>query len=101
MQTENLIAIQAFCDSHNIEVSFISSVQQMGLIEIVEVEEVAFVEVHHLPFLEKIVRFHFDLDINLQGIEAIVHLLQRMNKKEEEIKALRNQLRLYEIPITD
>ena len=39
MQTENLIAVDVFCANHNIEISFISSLQQTGLIEITTVKE--------------------------------------------------------------
>ena len=42
MQTEHLIAVNDFCINHNIEVSFISSLQETGLIEIAFVEETAF-----------------------------------------------------------
>jgi len=97
MQTENLISINEFCINHNIEISFISSLQQTGLIEITTIKETGFIDVSQLRQLEKIVRFYFDLDINLEGIETITHLLQRINSMHDEITRLRNRLRLYEI----
>jgi len=97
MQTRNLIAINEFCISHNIEISFINSLHQTGLIEITNIEETGFIDVSQLGHLEKIVRFYFDLDINLEGIETINHLLERMQKMQNEIITLKNRLRLYEI----
>ncbi len=45
----------------------------------------------------RIIRLYYELDINLEGIEAIIHLLQRIDThQQEEIIALRNRLRLYE-----
>ena len=98
MQSENLIAINEFCANHNIEVSFISSLQQTGMIEITTVKETGFVDVSQLQQLEKIVRFYYDLDINLEGIETINHLLHRINSMQGEIITIRNRLRLYETP---
>ena len=79
MQTEYLIAVDEFCANHNIEISFISSLQQTGLIEITTIKETGFIDAEQLQQLEKIVRLYYELDINLEGIETITHLLQRIN----------------------
>jgi len=96
MQTKNYIAVNEFCISHNIEISFIDSLQQTGLIEIAFVEENAFIDAEQLEQVEKFIRFYYDLDINLEGIETITHLLQRQRAMQDEIIALRNRLSLYE-----
>ena len=96
MQTENLIAVNEFCINHNIEISFISSLQQTGLIEITTIKETGFIDAGQLQQLEKFIRFYYELDINLEGIETITHLLQRINSMHDEIIALKNRLRLYE-----
>ena len=96
MQTKNFIAVNEFCTNHNIEISFISSLQETGLIEIATIEETAFIDAEQLKQVEKFIRFYYDLDINLEGIETITHLLQRMNAMHDEIIALRNRLSLYE-----
>jgi len=96
MQSEYLIAIDEFCAKHDIEVSFISSLQQTGLIEITTVEEVGFIPVDQIQQLEKFMRFYYELDINLEGIETISHLLKRVTDLQEEITNLRNRLGLYE-----
>ena len=96
MQTENLIPIDEFCTNHNIEISFISSLQQTGLIEITTINETMFINKDNLKQLEIIVHFYFELDINLEGIETINHLLQRINAMHDEMTMLKNRLRLYE-----
>jgi len=97
MQTEYLIAIDEFCANHNIEAAFISSLQQNGLIEITTIKKTGFIDAGDLQQLERIIRFYYELDINLEGIETIIHLLQRINSQQEEITALKNRLRLYEV----
>jgi len=96
MQAENLIEINNFCVNHNIEISFISSLQQTGLIEVTTQEETVFIEAEQLKQLEKYIQFYYELDINLEGIETITHLLQRIKAMQDEIQMLKNRLRLYE-----
>ncbi len=96
MPNEELIAIEEFCISHNVEVSFLDALCQSGLLEVSRVENTTFISYEQLPDLEKLVRFHYDMDINLEGIEAINHLLQQMKAMREEMKVLRSRLNLYE-----
>jgi hypothetical protein len=96
MKTDNLIPINEFCINHNIEISFISSLKQTGLIEITTIKETEFIEVSQLRQLEKFVRLYYELDINLEGVETITHLLQRINSLHNEIIALKNRLQFYE-----
>jgi hypothetical protein len=96
MQTEYLIAVEEFCAIHNVDISFISSLKQTGLIEVTSIKEAGFIDAGQLQQLEKFIRFYYELDINLEGIETITHLLQRISSMQEEIRMLKNRLRLYE-----
>lgn len=96
MQTEYLIALNEFCANHNIEISFINSLEKTGMIEVITIKENLFIDEDQLRQLEKIVRFYYELDINLEGIETITHLLQRIKSLHDENTSLRNRLRLYE-----
>jgi hypothetical protein len=96
MKTNYLIAVDKFCANHEIEVSFISSLQENGLIQITTIKDVLYIDRAQLLHLEKMVRLYFELDINLEGIETINHLLKRIGKMQDEITALRNQLNLHE-----
>ncbi len=95
MPTTHLIAANEFCIYHNIELSFIYSLQQSGLIEVIELEEKVFVDESELPQLEKMVRLYHELDINLEGIETITYLLQRMQDMQQQISVLQSKLSLY------
>jgi chaperone modulatory protein CbpM len=96
MTTDQLIPVKAFCTSHHIELSFVQSLHESGLIEITIIEEDSFVHTDQLEQLEKIIRWHYEMDINIEGIETITHLLGQINSMQEEIAELKNKLRLYE-----
>lgn len=96
METNNLVLIEQFCACHNIEFSFINSLQEFGLIEIVIVDESKYLPFEHLPKVEKMVRLHYDLNINMEGIDAISGLLKRINDLQHKLISAQNKLRLYE-----
>ncbi len=91
-----MIPANEFCTSHNIEITFINSLQEAGLIEITTISETEYIHESQLNELEKIVRLYYEMDINLEGIETVIHLLQKINDMQEEITLLKNRLRLYE-----
>jgi len=96
MRTSSLIPVSEFCASHNLDISFISSLEETGLIEVISIREDLFIEAGQLQQLEKIVRFHYEFDINIEGIETIIHLLDKIKLLQDENIKLRNRLRLYE-----
>ena len=93
---ENLISTDDFCSHYKVEYTFINSLKEHGLIEITTIDQHSFINHDHLKNIEKLFRLHYDLDINLEGIEAITYLLNRVKNMEEEIICLRNKLSLYE-----
>lgn len=97
MQTEDLIAATDFCTHYKIEYSFINSLNEYGLITITTIHEDRYIPANELHRLEQFVRLHTDLDINLEGIEAISHLLQKIERMQNQITTLKNKLRMLEI----
>ena len=93
---QELMSTAEFCEYHQIEYAFISGLEQSGLIHITTIEQKSFIDTSDLSALEKFIRLHYELDINLQGIEAILHLLNRMDQMQEEILLLKNKLSLYQ-----
>ena len=96
MRTEEMISANEFCVYHNIDLSFIISLQDSGLIEIAIIEEKIFVPTSELSKVEKLVRLYYEMDINLEGIETITYLLQKMSEMQEQVLQLNNRLRMYE-----
>lgn len=96
MSTKNLIPVTVFCNRHNIDYSFINSLKEYGLIEVVSTQQQTFVYEEELPRLEQIVLFNKELEINLEGVEVIMRLLKRVDEIQEEMNTLRNRLGFYE-----
>jgi|ERR1700743_2134400 len=96
MTAQHLIAANDFCVYHNVEYTFITSLQEAGLVAITIVDETIYILEEELQKLEKMIRLHNELEINLPGIEAITHLLDRVEQLQEDTRSLKNRLRMYE-----
>ena len=91
MEQDELIPIKDFCIYHNIEYSFINSLENSGLISVTSVQHSSYIHADDMRKLEKFVRLHYDLDINLEGIETINYLLEKIEEMQKEIVQLRNK----------
>jgi len=96
MSTKHLITATDFCIYHKLEHSFITDLQEAGLIKITVVNETTYIADDELYKLERMIRLHNDLDINIAGIEAITHLLARLENIQEEMRLLKNDLKAYQ-----
>ena len=101
METKNLVPANLCCKHYKIELSFIHSLHQYDLIKTVTVNTDEFIEEDELQTLEKFIRMHYDLDINMQGIEAITFLQERMQNLKNEITYLKSKLNVYELKTLD
>ncbi len=90
METTNLLAVPKFCEVYNIELGFVNALHEHGLIELVILQNVQYVQHEHLRDLERLIRLHYDLEINMEGIDVIAHLLKRVEAMQEEMAILRN-----------
>jgi len=96
MPKQHFIAADTFCLNHQIDYHFIQLLRQSGLIETREESETIYIPEEQLAALERMVRLHFEMDINLEGIETINYLLQRMEAMQQEIVQLKNRIGFYE-----
>lgn len=95
MSTE-MISITSYCLKHDIEGAFIDSLENGGLIEIVWVNNERFIPYSVLPQLERYIRWHYELDINPEGIETIQYLLYKIDLLRQEAADLKSRLKVYE-----
>ncbi len=98
MEKDDLIPAEDFCIYHNIEYSFITSLEDSGLITVTSVEQSTYIPADELQKLEKFVRLHYDLDINIEGIETINHLLEKIEEMQKEILQLKNVAAINDFP---
>lgn len=80
---------------YEVEESFIESLQEVGLIHVIDQEEERFIEYDDLSDLEQFIRWHYEMDINVEGIDALRHMLERVKSLQSEVDQLRNELRFY------
>ncbi len=96
MNLDKLIATEELCERYSVEHTFIRSLNSSGLLEVITVEKREYVHCDKMADFEKMLRLHYDLEINLEGLEAIKHLLEKLNDLKKENLALRNRLEIYE-----
>jgi hypothetical protein len=96
MQEEDLILIVEFCRNYEIEQSFVQSLQEYGLIELRQIEDKQFIHKDALLELERYVHLHYDLNINMEGLDAIHNLLEKIKNLQHELNQLRNRLNIHE-----
>ncbi len=96
METQELIIVDVFCQEYEIEINLINDLESFGLIEVIVYNENKYLYKNQLVYIEKIIRLHNDLNINKEGIEIILDLLEKEKQLLSEIKYLKNRLDLYE-----
>ncbi|WP_452221418.1 chaperone modulator CbpM [Lacinutrix salivirga] len=96
MEVKDLISIKTFCTHYDVPATFITALQEYELVEIVVSNNENYIKTTQINELEKMMRLHFELNINLEGLDAVYNLLQRVESLQNQITTLNNKLRLYE-----
>jgi hypothetical protein len=68
----------------------------MGLLEIKTVEAIQYVDIAAVYEIEKMLRIHQELDLNMEGIDVVLNLLRKIDALQNELIFVKNRLRLYE-----
>ena len=80
---------------YEVEESFIESLHEVGLIKVSYHEEEKFIEYDELTNLEQFIRWYYEMDINLEGIDALRHLLEKVKLLQSEVDQLKSELQFY------
>lgn len=88
----DLIAVTEYCVKYDIEPSFINSLEESGIIILTNIDQERFIQIEQLPEMDRYIHFHYDLQINIEGIDAIRHLLGKVSAMQDEIRLLKMQL---------
>lgn len=95
MTEKHLIKIEDCCTYYNVEYSFMQLLHEHDLIEIIEEQNATYIDADALNNFEKLMHMHYDLDINLEGMEVINNLLMRVEQMHKQINALHTELNNY------
>ncbi|WP_293788484.1 chaperone modulator CbpM [uncultured Pedobacter sp.] len=90
-----LIPVEDICAYHHVEINFIHSLEDFGLIQTTIKKQSVFLPVDELTKLEQYLRLANDLQINLEGIHAVSHLLNQLQNMQQQITVLQNELNYY------
>lgn len=96
MGTKDIISIQQFCIHYNIPKSFIKSLNEFELVEIITIQEIQYINVRQIKDIEKMIRLHYELNINMEGMDVVYNLLKRVASLQDEIIILDNRLKFHE-----
>lgn len=101
MEIEKYFLVNQFCVSHEIDIDFLHSLHQIGFIEIHQFESQNYVHLESLPILEKAIRLNQDLNLEINELEIILSLLDKIESLQEENKTLKYKVEMKVILPTD
>jgi hypothetical protein len=96
MADEEIILLETFCSNYQVELTFIETLENHGLISINQQGNQRFISREEMPALEKYSRLYYELNINVPGIDALKNLLEKIKELQQEAGHLRARLRIYE-----
>lgn len=96
MSKINLILVNELCKHYQVKRSFFSNLHEFGLIEILTLDDKSFIQEDKVTVVDKIIRIQNDLNLNMEGIDTMFNLLEKINELQTELNTAKNRLRLYE-----
>lgn len=96
MEEIHIIPLENICAGYGIPASFVADLEEINLIEVETRGTVKYLHITHIQTLEKLIRLHYDLNINLEGLDVVNNLLDQVNRLREENLMLRNRLKRFE-----
>ncbi|MDH6250511.1 chaperone modulatory protein CbpM [Chryseobacterium sp. H1D6B] len=77
---------------YNIEITFFDELVDFGLLNVETENEVRYLMYEDLPVFERFANWHYDLEINLPGLEVIDSMLQKMERLKQRNRELIHKL---------
>lgn len=96
MAKKEFIPISQLCDHYMVEVSFFKKLHDVGLVEITRFEKTECLHEDNLDNFERIMRIHRDLHVNVEGIDVVMNLLEKVEQLNRELYLVKSRLGLYE-----
>ncbi|AZA49071.1 MerR family transcriptional regulator [Chryseobacterium carnipullorum] len=77
---------------YNIEITFFDELVDGGLLNVETENEIHYLLYEDLPVFERFTNWHYDLEINLPGLEVISNMLRKMEDLKQRNRDLMNKL---------
>lgn len=88
---KKLILLSEYIENSRIEVDFILRLESEGLIETEVHGDDRYIQASCLSDLELFKRLHYELFVNIEGIDIINNLLNKIRSMERELSVLRRE----------
>jgi hypothetical protein len=95
MKPNNLVLIDQVITHYHVDASFIHSLNELGHVALIVERDESYILEEQLKSLESMILFHTELQINIEGIDAIAHLLKKIEDLQGELLVAKNKLGLY------
>lgn len=95
MKDRKHIPVSDLCQHYAVKQSFFVQLSEHGLVEVHEVNSVQCILEDNLSRVERILRIHQELNVNLEGVDVVLNLLDRVQEMERELNELRNTVRAF------
>ncbi len=95
METRDIIPVRQLCVHYEIPDSFFELLSSYELIETVRRSDEQCIPKSQIGKLEKIIRLHYELNINFEGLDVILRLQEQIMELQDEVNHLRNKLAFY------
>jgi len=95
MAAHHLISIEQVCTHYKVDDAFIRALHELGHIEVVVQQNDQYIIRDQLKELESMIYFYSELQINIEGIDAIAHLLKQIRDLQDELNTAKNKLSIY------
>lgn len=96
MKIEDFILTDEICRYYRVEEKFILALHDSELIHLETKERKYYLPLAEIKEFEKMRRLHYEMNINIEGLEAIQNLLETVRRLQHEKRSLENRLRLFE-----
>lgn len=96
MENTKYIAVAQLCTQYRVKEELFTNLNDNGLIKITTIEKRPCIHIDNIHTVEKIVRLNKDLNVNPEGIDIILNLLDKIDTLSAELKEQNKRLKLYE-----
>lgn len=96
MEHQEYIAVAHLCTQYSVKEELFTNLKDTGLIKIITIEKRPCIHIDSIQTVEKIVRLHKDLNVNPEGIDVILNLLEKIDTLSAALNEHKNRLKLYE-----
>lgn len=96
MNNSEYILVSHLCTHYAVEQSLLYDLQDNGLLEITTIKSEDFLHQDCISTFEKILRIRNELKVNIEQMDLIINLLDKIEVLQNELNLVKNRLMIYE-----